>query len=173
MADQVEEVSQVRVKSDIRGDRTSYEDIVVGDDLGTLEWIVHERDVIGLMNNDQDYDEWYTQSSPFGDPVVPQMYTYPPVRVLFARRYSVRGLFYQFESDWIKPIPYDRAILITGRVADKWVKRNREYVMYEAEAHLKDTGELLFRTRRSHALDFITIDKPREGIGLDSSTMRA
>jgi hypothetical protein len=169
VTDEVSKVAEVRVKSDARGDRTSYDEIVVGEDLGSIDWIVHEADVAGMLENDDDYHEWYTVSSPFGEPVVPQMFTYPPVRVLFAKKYNIRGLFYLFETDYVKPIPYDREIVITARIADKWIKRNREYVVYEAEGRLKDDGELLFRTRRGHALDFITIDKPREGVGLDSA----
>jgi hypothetical protein len=172
VAEETGEISTVRVGRDARGERTSYDQIVVGEDLGTLEWIVNEGDPDGLMENDDDFHEWYTESSPFGYPIVPQMFTYPPVRVLFAKKYSIRGLFYLFETDYVRPIPYGRVIIISGKVTDKYIKRNREYVVYEAEAHLKDTGELLFRTRRGHALDYITVDRPRDGVGVDSASLK-
>ncbi|HTE61652.1 MAG TPA: hypothetical protein VK631_14970, partial [Solirubrobacteraceae bacterium] len=121
----------------------------------------------GLLENDQDYHEWYVDSSPWGEPIVSPMATYPPVRILFTKKFNVRGVFYLFESEWHRPIHFGQVVTITGRIAEKWIKRDREYVKYEAEGR-DENGELLFVTRRAHALDYITREAPRSGEGVDS-----
>lgn len=156
-----------RVERDKSGPRTTYDDIEVGADLGTMEWTVEPENLAGLMENDQDYHEWYVESSPFGEPVVTPMATYPPVRILFTKKYNVRGVFYQYESEFLAPIHFGQKVIITGRVIDKWIKRDREYVKYEAEG-CDEAGNVLFRTRRAHALDYIKRSAPREGEGVDS-----
>jgi hypothetical protein len=161
---------QTRVREDGSGLRTTFEEIEVGKDLGSLVWSVTPEAVAGLLENDDDHHEWYTGPSPWGPPIVPPLATYPPVRMLVTRTYNVRGLFYEYDSEFFKPMFYGEPITITGRIADKWVKRDREYFAYEAEGR-DASGELLFRTRRAHVLDFITRDVPRDGKGIDSGIL--
>ena len=156
-----------RVESDGGGRRTTYEEIEVGADLGQIDWSVSAEAVKGLLQNDDDHHEWYVDSSPFGSGIVPPMATYPPVRILFTRKYNVRGLFYWFEHECVRPLFYGQKVSITGRIIEKWIKRDREYVKYEAEGR-DEAGKLLFRTRRAHVLDFIPRTAPRAGVGLDS-----
>lgn len=157
----------LRVERDGRGPRTTFEEIEIGRELGPMTWIVEPGNVKGLLDNDQDIHEWYIESSPFGKPVVPPMATYPPVRVLFSREYNVRGLFYSFEAEFIRPIFYGEEITISGAITDKWIKRDREYVSYGAEGR-DDVGELVFTTRRTHVLDYLPRTVPRGAEGVDS-----
>jgi acyl dehydratase len=158
---------QGRVDRDGSGQRTRFEDIEVGADLGTLDWSVQPENVAGLQENDLDYHEWYVDSSPFGGAIVPPLATYPPVRVLFTRNYNLRGLFIEFESEFRRPIFFGERLTISGRVADKFIKRDREYVTYEAEGR-DEKGEIVFTTRRTHVLDFLTRSVPRTAEGIDS-----
>jgi hypothetical protein len=162
--------SLARVEFDDRGPRTTYDEFVVGDSLGSLEWTVTREAVDGLIVNDQDFNEWYDADSPAGYPVVPPMATYPPVRMLFTRRFNVRGVFYQFRSEFVRPIRYGERLRITGAVSDKYIKRNREFITYEATG-VDDDDQVVFRTWRTHALDYITRDKPRSGKGVDSGLL--
>lgn len=164
----VDPSQQSRVEWDANGARrTPYEEIEVGADLGTMTWMVQPDNIAGLLANDQDYHEWYVESSPFGEPVVSPMATYPPVRILFTKKYNVRGVFFRYESEFHAPIHFGQKVFIGGRVSGKWIKREREYVCYEAEGRAED-GTVLFSTRRTHALDYIPRTAPREGKGLDS-----
>jgi acyl dehydratase len=147
--------------------RTTFDDIEPGADLGEMTWSVSRAQVAGLIANDLDFHEWYEGKSPFGGPVVPPLATYPPVRILFARKFNVRGVFYHYESEFLRPIFYDQVLKIRGRVTDKWVKREREFVRYEAEG-IDEQGRVVFKTRRTHALDYIPRTAPREGVGVDS-----
>jgi hypothetical protein len=166
------ETPQTRVAFDERGARTTYDEFVVGESLGSMDWTVTRESVDGLLTNDQDFHEWYDDdsSSPFGYAVVPPLATYPPVRMLFTRRYNMRGVFYRFESEFIRPIRYGEVVHIAGTVSNKYIRRNREYVTYEATG-TDEKGDVVFRTSRTHALDFITRDKPRAGKGLDSGLL--
>ncbi|MBI4578604.1 MAG: hypothetical protein HY718_02820, partial [Planctomycetes bacterium] len=82
-------------------------------------------------------------------------------------KYNVRGLFYIFESEFIRPILFGEEITITGRICDKWIRRDREYVKYEAEGR-DASGAVVFRTARTHVLDYLPRTVPRSGEGVDS-----
>jgi acyl dehydratase len=161
---------QTRVREDGSGLRTTFDQIEVGESLGSIRWSVTREAVQGLIDNDDDHNEWYDKDSPFGGPIVPPLATYPPVRMLLTRVYNIRGLFYEYEGEFLLPIHYGDEITVTAWIADKWVKRDREYFAYEGEGR-NDAGELVFRTRRTHVLDFITRDAPREGKGIDSGVL--
>ena len=156
-----------RVARDSGGLRTTYDDIEVGGDLGSMEWSFTREGIAALCDSDADFHEWYSVDSPYGGVIAPELISYPPVRVLFSRRYNVRGVFYGFEMDNILPLQPDVKYRITGRIRDKWIKRNREFVQYEAEA-TDPEGRVVFRTRRTHALDFLPITAPKVGVGIDS-----
>jgi hypothetical protein len=165
-------IPPTRVREDGSGLRTAFAQIEVGKDLGTIRWSVSRSAVEGLIKNDDDDHEWYREDSPFGGPVVPPLATYPPVRMLLTRAYNVRGLFVEYEHEFLRPIRYGQEIVIHAWIADKWVKRDREFFAYEAEGYDED-GRLVFRTRRVHVLDFITRDAPRDGVGIDSGLLSA
>jgi hypothetical protein len=159
---------KTRVAEDASGrPRTTFEEIVVGDDLGEMRWSVTREAVAGLIQSDLEFDPWYESIDSGGGGLVPPLATYPPVRVLFTKKYNIRGVFYEFESEFLRPIPYGLELTIRAKVADKWVKRNREFVKYEATAS-DDAGQVYFRTARTHALDYLTTNVPREGKGIDS-----
>ncbi len=156
-----------RAERDGGGRRTTYEEIQIGAELGPMKFVVHPEDVKGLLENDDEAHEWYVQDSPWGGPIVPWMATYPPVRIMFTKKYNVRGLFYIFETEFIRPILFGEEITLTGHVVDKWIKRDREYVKYEAEGR-DASGAAVFRTARAHVLDYIPRTAPRSGEGVDS-----
>lgn len=160
------EVSRVAADADGRP-RTKFEEIEVGKSLGSMRWSVSRQDVEGLILSDLEYDPWFESTGSGGGGVVPPLATYPPVRVLFTKVYNIRGVFYEFESEFLNPIPYGLALVISGQVADKWVKREREYVKYMAVGE-DEVGEIYFRTSRTHALDYLDTRVPKKGRGIDS-----
>lgn len=159
--------SPQRIARDAGGERTRYEDIEIGADLGTLEWRFDRESIGRLCESDDDFHEWYSVESPYGGVIAPTLISYPPVRLLFSRKYNVRGLFYWFEVENYAPLKPDVTYTIKGRISDKWIKRNREYVQYEAICYDPE-GRKIFLTRRAHALDFLTLDVPKAGTGIDS-----
>ena len=156
----------VRVQRDERGERTQFEEIEVGKDLGTLEWALTPEQIALEMEIYEDYHPWYHVDSPYGGPIAPLMVTYSTPRKIFSRTYHVRGLLFEFEHESFKPVLPNKRMLFSGKVIDKWVKRDHEFVKYEVTC-TGDDGEVLFRTRRTHVLDYLPRTAPKVGTGID------
>jgi hypothetical protein len=157
----------VRVARDARGPRATYEDFVIGADLGTIDWSVSQDDINRQCETDDDFHEWYAVESPYGGTIAPVLISYTPIRSMLSRAYNVRGMFYAIEMESIRPIRVGVPMRITGTIVDKWVKRDREYIAYEASC-VDLNGNLIFRTRRTHLLDYIPRTAPRLGVAGDS-----
>ena len=159
--------ADTRVAEDEHGLRAVFEDIEVGKDLGTLEWEITEADLEKQCSIDLDYHPWYFGESPFGGRIAPPQIQYRPPRWLLSRNYNVRGVLYKWEFENIGPLRVGEPITVTGRIAEKWVERDREYVKFESTGTNKK-GEIVFRTMRTHVLDMVKRTAPRVGRGLDS-----
>lgn len=156
-----------RVAADSKGPRAQFDDIEIGRVLGEMEWTVTEDMIDTQCALDADYDVWYSLRSPWGGRIAPPQISYRPPRWLLSRRYNIRGLFYRWEMENVRPIRPGVALRIVARVSDKYVKNEREFIVYEAEATDPD-GNVVFRTRRTHVLDFIERSAQRDGEGIDS-----
>jgi hypothetical protein len=67
----------------------------------------------------------------------------------------------------LRPILPDVKLQVVATVVDKYVRKDREFVVYQAEA--KDPeGHVVFRTRRTHVLDVVERTAERQGKGVDS-----
>jgi len=158
---------RTRIAEDEHGRRAGFDEIEVGRSLGTLEWTVTEEMIDQQCEMDMDYHYWYSVASPWGGRVAPPQLSYRPPRWLISRTYNVRGLFYKWEMENVRAIRPGVKLVISGTIADKYVKNDREFVVYQAEAH-DPQGDLVFRTRRTHVLDVVERSAPRAGRGLDS-----
>jgi len=162
-----ERAAQVRVESDAQGKRSSFEDVQIGTRLGEMEWVV-TQDMLELQCRlDLDYDEFYSLDSPWGGRIAPPQIQYRPPRWLLSRTYNIRGLFYRWKMENVRPIRLGEKLRITSSITDKYVKNNREFVVYAAEAQ-DSSGNLVFRTERTHVLDALDRSTPREGEGIDT-----
>ena len=158
-----------RIDHDESGPRTRYEEIVVGGELGSLEWEVTEEDIAKQCLIDDDYCEWYvSDDTPWGGQIAPPQVNYRPPRWLLSRNYNIRGVFYKWEMENYVPLKPGMKVKVSGRIKDKWIKHNKEFVSYEVIGEDMADGTLLFRTVRAHALDVIDRDAPRAGEGVDS-----
>ncbi|MBS0320773.1 MAG: hypothetical protein JSR18_09550 [Proteobacteria bacterium] len=156
-----------RVAADARGRRAQFDEIEVGRVLGEMEWTVTEAMIDTQCALDADYALWYSVDSPWGGRVAPPQISYRPPRWLLSRAYNVRGLFYRWEMENIRPIRPGVPLRVTATVADKYVRNDREFIVFEASATDPD-GALVFRTRRTHVLDFVDRNAERAGEGIDS-----
>lgn len=154
-----------RIAEDEHGPRTSFEDIEVGRDLGTLEWVIEASDIEKQCRIDDDHDPRYIQDRE--DAIAPPQIQYRPPRWLLSRNYNVRGVFYRWEFENLGPLRSGEPITVGGRILKKWVAKGREFVEFEATG-TSAAGDILFRTRRTHVLDMADRQTPREGRGLDS-----
>ena len=51
--------AQTRVEFDEHGNRTTYDEIEVGRDLGSLEWVITEQDIEKQCSIDEDFHPWF------------------------------------------------------------------------------------------------------------------
>lgn len=161
----------VRIAQDENGPRTTFDEIEVGCVLGELDWVVTEEMIDTQCELDVDHHVWYRLGSPWGGRIAPPQVQYRPPRWLLSRTYNIRGLFYKWEIENLRPIKPNVNLHIIARVVDKFVKNEREYVVYAAEAVDPD-GNPVFRTRRTHVLDILDRTAPRAGKGIDSGIKR-
>lgn len=158
---------RVRIAEDEKGKRATFEDIEVGRSLGELEWTVTDEMIDTQCEMDGDFHPWFFLDSPWGGRIAPPQVSYRPPRWLLSRNYNVRGLFVGWEMENLKPIEANVVLRVRGTIVDKYVKNEREFVVYEAEA-VDPRGEVVFRTRRTHVLDVIERTVERSGKGVDS-----
>ncbi len=157
----------VRIAEDDKGKRATYDEIEAGQSLGSMEWVVTEDMINQQCEMDMDYCLWFSVDSPWGGRIAPPQLSYRPPRWLFSRVYNMRGLFYKWELENVRPIKPGVTLKVTGSIADKYVKNDREFVVYQAEA-VDPGNNVIFRTRRTHVLDFVERTAPRAGKGIDS-----
>lgn len=159
--------TRTRVLEDSQGRRACYEDIQIGHSLGEIEWQVTD-DLIDLQCLlDQDFDPLFFPQGAGEKRVAPPQITYRPPRWLFSRTYNVRGLFVRWENETFRAIEAGTTLTVSGTIVEKFVKKEREFVVYEAEGRDTD-GNLVFRSRRTHVLDFVERTAARAGAGIDS-----
>lgn len=65
-------------------------------------------------------------------------------------------IHFRYHAKHHAPIPAGTTLVASGRVADRYFKRGREYLDLEIEVRAKDTGELLTSYRDSSVLDYRT-----------------
>lgn len=159
--------AKTRVLEDASGRRAAFEEIEVGKTLGEMTWEITDELIDLQCQLDQDFDPLFFATAGKPIRVAPPQITYRPPRWLISRTYNVRGLFVRWENEMFKAIVPNSTLTVTGSIVDKFVKKDREFVVYQAEGRDQD-GDLVFRSRRTHVLDFVERTAPRAGSGIDS-----
>ena len=167
MAERTGDVSRIRKREDAFGKRAEFDEIEIGQELEPCEWVVTEADIDKQCLIDEDYHEWYSLDSPWGGRIAPPQIQYRPPRWMLTRTYNVRGVFYKWAFETFKVIKPGEKITITGKIVDKWVKNEREFITFEAVGR-DAAGEKVFVTQRTHVLDIVERTAPRQGAGIDS-----
>lgn len=159
--------TKARVLEDDAGRRAEFEEIEIGRSLGTIEWRITDELIDTQCFLDQDFDPLFFSEDASAKRMAPPQITYRPPRWLLSRAFNVRGLFVRWENEAFAPIVPNTTIVVSGSIVDKFVRKDREFVVYQAEGH-DERGTLIFKTRRTHVLDFIERGAPRAGAGIDS-----
>lgn len=162
---------QVRILRDSAGIRTTYEELEIGKNLGTAIWTPTQSQIDQVCERMEDHHPYYEVNSPFGGTVVPVSMTYLLTRGLFSQTYSVRGLFYKWSVDLLEAMHPGVDYTVQGRLTEKWIRNEREFVAYESVCRAPD-GRIVWKTRRAHVLDFIKRTAPKVGEGVGTSDAR-
>jgi acyl dehydratase len=128
-----------------------YECMEVGEVLGPIDILADDHFVKSVAFAVDDYNPWYfSADSPFGRPVVhPSGLLCGLLRLLYTR-YDPdrdRGLHQKEEFRIHSPLFVGETVRLTGRFAEKYVKRQRGYVVTEAEARTVADDRLIISHR--------------------------
>jgi len=123
-------------ESENEGDYKVWESIPLGDDLGTLEYVLTAQmiaDYRRVVDNPQ--------------AAYPTVAGRHPAN-LFYRKYAaiMRVPNMGHDCEYFNPPVADKRITISGRIADKYIRRGNAYIIVEATA-VDEDGRLIERSR--------------------------
>jgi acyl dehydratase len=138
------------------GGFTRFEDIEVGKESEPVEWTITDDAIDAYCALQDEPHEWFAIDSPFGGRVAPLIAASMIFRAIYPAK--VGGLFTGWEArmhDVLRPnVPY----VWQARVADKWIRKDREWVAMEGTCH-DPHGKLIYWTKRIHVIDFKRISE--------------
>jgi len=117
-----------------------YTRLHVDQELGPWEIVFTEKDVRDYAASIDDENAWYLERSPLGQPVAhPAMTTAFYVslcqeawlKVLGNAAQSLVAIHTKAEHHYANPVPIGKRLTVRGKVADKYIRRDRYYVMVE------------------------------------------
>ena len=127
-----------------------WETVLVGETLGPVEYVVSQKAVENYCDDWKDPNTMYLNDSPFGDPIGP-----PAFRAgldsfsLLATKYDSHAtLGFSTEHEFFNPITIGKKLIVTGKLAEKYIKRGVEYVVIEYQT--EDEDGVLIRKSVDH-----------------------
>ena len=133
----------------------AYDELEVGQELATMELVIEEDTQGRYLVAVQDDNPWYHSESPWGAPIthLSALDGSPMWAVVES------GLAYPFgwvhakqETEFIHPLPLGKPVRVTSRIADKYQKRERGYVVIESMITDKNGVEIM-RVRNHGMID--------------------
>ena len=147
---------------------TRTEGIYVGRDYGAREVEITPELVRHYAESVDDHNPWYFGDSPFGGPVAPALILHSQVfRDLSWYLPNVYGnLHAKQEWELFHPMVVGDTVTTRALIVDRYVKRNREYVVNEV-SYFAPEGRLVSRSRTHQSFliekgSGIVVDKERE-----------
>jgi acyl dehydratase len=125
---------------------SGFQDIAVGKDLGTMEMTVDEKTI----------NDWIALVQWQAKKLLKNLNIAPPgasierhPRMEFENFPDLRaGIWAKSEHEFLKPLKIGSKIFIHGKVANKYVKRNRNYVVTEYET-TDEAGKVVMSSRET------------------------
>lgn len=148
---------------------TRQDEIYVGRDFGQHEYEITPEMARHYSNSVDDHNPWYSSSSPFGGPVAPAMLLHSDV-YLYHGWYlpNIFGnLHAKQEWEFYHPALVGEKVTTRSCIIDRYVKRDREYVVNEVTCFGPD-GRMLNRGRTHQSFlmgnggGAVVVDKERE-----------
>jgi acyl dehydratase len=130
----------------------AFEEIAVGEELPVLELVCDEevqgRYLIAL----QEENPWYYKESPWGGPVAHHalLDDAPMMAAMQRYEYPFGFVHARQETEFINPLPLGKPVKIYSKVAEKYTKRGRGYIVVESLVIDQDGVEIL--RSRNHAM---------------------
>lgn len=125
----------------------AYDVIEVGERFRSDERLLRPEDVETYAFAVDDTDPWYVQEGPFGGPICHPTILANQALLLRHNRYVVpAGLHARMAYEFVAPIPLGVRARTVGRVVDKYVRRDKPYMVTEYET-TDEGGSTLVRGR--------------------------
>ncbi|MGD9753211.1 MAG: MaoC family dehydratase [Acidimicrobiia bacterium] len=125
----------------------AYDVIEVGERFRSDERLLRPEDVETYAFAVDDTDPWYVQEGPFGGPICHPTILANQALLLRHNRYVVpAGLHARMVYEFVAPIPLGVRARTVGRVVDKYVRRDKPYMVTEYET-TDEAGAPLVRGR--------------------------
>ena len=126
-----------------------YDQMIVGTPLGPIDVTVDDELARSYAYTVDDFNPWclWDQGSPFGGRIAPPVAIAVRLLRLWSLVYDAttdRSLHAKEEFRLYKPIRIGQRVTLKGRVADKYIKRDRQWVVYESEALAEDGHPLMW-----------------------------
>jgi len=129
----------------------TFEAMEVGEELGPIELVVDDHYVKRFAFCVDDHHPWCVGGgSPFGGRVGHAAILVPELLRLLNTRYDPNtevGLHQKEEIWFSSAVHLDEPVILTGSFVDKYVKRDKGYIVTDAEARSRVDGRLLVRHR--------------------------
>ena len=112
----------------------TFETVIVGDELGPVEYHITKKAVQEFANAVDDRRRWYTCESPFGPAIASPTFVCGDYIRLIESTYDSAGpgwLHAKQESQFRNPAVAGTIIRVEGRIVDKYIRRGRKYIVLE------------------------------------------
>jgi len=131
-----------------------YDEMEIGDELPTLD-LQYDDDWQGrILVALEDENPWYWKESPWGEPILNTalLDDSPMASANRAYEYPFGFVHSRQETEYYHPVPLGKPVKVITRVADKYRKRGKGYIVIESLVTDEDGVEIM-RTRNHAMID--------------------
>jgi acyl dehydratase len=145
------------------------DEVYVGRDMGGHQWTLAPDAIENFIAGTGDHNPWYSGGSPLGSAIAPALILHSEVYRTKAwyLPYVYGNLHARHEFESYRPVKAGESVRTRCTVVDRYLKRDREYVVNEALS-FDASGALVSRARAHQSflvkpgLGSVVIDKNRE-----------
>ena len=142
------------LKAKVSGPVMEFDKLVVGQELPEME-ILYDEDMQGrFLAALQEENPWYHSASPWGGPITyhPLLDDAPMESAMHSYQYPFSFVHAKQETEFLHPLPLGKPARITTKIADKYRKRDKGYIVIESLIVDNDGVEIM-RTRNHAMID--------------------
>ena len=133
-------------------DKRTWEDAKIGEELGSIQYKLTSENISRHLSAIEDDNPWYIQESPFVGPIAPPLITNSQYERLYVKYFSDEQEFFhaKTEVEIINPLFLGKLITVRGSITDKYIRRERKYIVIETTVTDED-GREISRSKNSLA----------------------
>ncbi len=141
-----------------------YEAVEVGEEFGPMEHPLDDAAMDKYLKGSGNNNPWHRETSPYGPAIAPPaMLGNLTLRLMDTKYYLPLGTLHaKQELDFLNPVRLDRKLISRGKIADKYVRRGREWIIFDAEFS-DDEGTQIAKSRVVLAMPLSDAARGEEG----------